>query len=203
MCRESKEQEKQKLGIKGKIALSVAILFFLIRIDLVTASPDSTPRPSWIPHLFGQLYSPFVPERIRAASSLAILEPPEALLDHSAVLKNCMQPQRGDPLVRYYCAVALLRSGDGDPNAVRLATSLIEHVLYDDRLVVEQLERLSVREHAQAFATTFSGRQLAELLESIAPENYGARHWGPLRRVRMGDNTYRWMCDDHARRIGR
>ena len=45
--------------------------------------------------------------------------------------------------------------------------------------------------------------QLAELLEAIAPENYKARKWGPLRRVRMGDNTYRWMCDEHARRIGR
>jgi len=45
--------------------------------------------------------------------------------------------------------------------------------------------------------------QLAELLEAIAPQNYRARQWGPLRRVRMGDNTYRWMCDEHARRIGK
>ena len=45
--------------------------------------------------------------------------------------------------------------------------------------------------------------QLAELLETIAPENYKARQWGPLRRVRMGDNTYRWICDEHARRIGK
>jgi hypothetical protein len=45
--------------------------------------------------------------------------------------------------------------------------------------------------------------QLAQLLEAIAPDNYKARQWGPLRRVRMGDNTYRWMCDEHARRLGR
>jgi hypothetical protein len=40
--------------------------------------------------------------------------------------------------------------------------------------------------------------QLAELLVEIAPENYKAQQWGPLRRVRMPDNTYRWLCDKHA-----
>lgn len=43
--------------------------------------------------------------------------------------------------------------------------------------------------------------QLARLLEELAPDNYRARQWGPLRRVRMGDNTYRWMCDEHARKM--
>lgn len=39
--------------------------------------------------------------------------------------------------------------------------------------------------------------QLAELLKEIAPDNYRARQWGPLRRVRMPDNTYRWLCAEH------
>jgi hypothetical protein len=40
--------------------------------------------------------------------------------------------------------------------------------------------------------------QLAELFSEIAPKNYKARQWGPLRRVRMPDNTYRWLCEEHA-----
>ena len=41
---------------------------------------------------------------------------------------------------------------------------------------------------------------LAHLLEELAPINYHARQWGSLRRVRMSDNTYRWLCTDCARR---
>jgi len=40
--------------------------------------------------------------------------------------------------------------------------------------------------------------QLAELFEEIASKNYKARQWGELRRVRMADNTYRWLCAEHA-----
>ena len=40
--------------------------------------------------------------------------------------------------------------------------------------------------------------QLGELFEQIAPKNYKARQWGELRRVRMPDNTYRWLCAKHA-----
>jgi len=40
--------------------------------------------------------------------------------------------------------------------------------------------------------------QLAELFSEIAPKNYKARQWGELRRVRMPDNTYRWLCEEHA-----
>jgi len=40
--------------------------------------------------------------------------------------------------------------------------------------------------------------QLAELFSEIAPKNYKARQWGELRRVRMADNTYRWLCGKHA-----
>jgi len=41
--------------------------------------------------------------------------------------------------------------------------------------------------------------QFAILLEEIAPSNYKARQWGPLGRVRMPDNTYRWLCAKHAK----
>jgi len=40
--------------------------------------------------------------------------------------------------------------------------------------------------------------QLAELFEQIAPKNYKARQWGELRRIKMPDNTYRWLCAEHA-----
>jgi hypothetical protein len=40
--------------------------------------------------------------------------------------------------------------------------------------------------------------QLAKLFEEIAPKNYKARQWGELQRVRMADNTYRWLCEAHA-----
>jgi hypothetical protein len=36
---------------------------------------------------------------------------------------------------------------------------------------------------------------LARFLEETAPTNYRARQWGSLRRVRMSDNTYRWVCE--------
>ncbi|MHC4647729.1 MAG: leucine-rich repeat domain-containing protein [Planctomycetota bacterium] len=41
--------------------------------------------------------------------------------------------------------------------------------------------------------------QLADLFQAIAPKNYKARQWGELRRVRMADNTYRWLCGEHAK----
>lgn len=40
--------------------------------------------------------------------------------------------------------------------------------------------------------------QLAELLKEIAPNEYNLQQWGELRRVRMGDNTHRWLCKQHA-----
>ena len=42
--------------------------------------------------------------------------------------------------------------------------------------------------------------QLAQLLEEIAPKNYKARQWGSLRRVRVQGNTYRWLCEKHAKK---
>lgn len=40
---------------------------------------------------------------------------------------------------------------------------------------------------------------LERLLEETAPDNYHARRWGSLRRVRMGDNSYRWLCEQCAK----
>ena len=37
--------------------------------------------------------------------------------------------------------------------------------------------------------------QLAMFLEQVAPANYRAKEWGSLKRVRMADDTYRWICD--------
>ena len=62
---------------------------------------------------------------------------------------------------------------------------------------------LDLRQTAGDDPNRIARMQLAELLEAIAPDNYKAKQWGPLRRVPVGDNTYRWMCDDHARRIGK
>lgn len=45
--------------------------------------------------------------------------------------------------------------------------------------------------------------QLQQLLCDIARDNFEARQWGDMRRVRMPDNTYRWMCNFHANQIGR
>ncbi len=41
--------------------------------------------------------------------------------------------------------------------------------------------------------------QLGELFSEIAPKNYKARQWGTLRRVRMSDNTFRWLCEEHEK----
>ncbi len=43
--------------------------------------------------------------------------------------------------------------------------------------------------------------QLQQLLRDIAPENYESKLWGDMRRVRMPDNSYRWMCAEHANQM--
>ena len=45
---------------------------------------------------------------------------------------------------------------------------------------------------------------LARLLEELAPTNYKAKQWGSLRRVKMPDNSHRWLCKecDEKRRKG-
>jgi hypothetical protein len=45
--------------------------------------------------------------------------------------------------------------------------------------------------------TALTRAGLARLLEETAPDNYRARRWGSLRRVKMPDNSYRWLCEAH------
>jgi hypothetical protein len=49
-------------------------------------------------------------------------------------------------------------------------------------------------------ASRLTRAALTRLLEETAPDNYRARRWGSLRRVRMSDNTYRWLCEACAKR---
>jgi hypothetical protein len=42
---------------------------------------------------------------------------------------------------------------------------------------------------------------LARFLEETAPNNYRARQWGSLRRTRMSDNSYRWLCENCATNV--
>lgn len=48
--------------------------------------------------------------------------------------------------------------------------------------------------------TRLTRAALSRFLEEVAPDNYRARQWGSLRRVRMSDNSYRWLCEDCATR---
>jgi len=45
--------------------------------------------------------------------------------------------------------------------------------------------------------------QLTELLKELAPDEYAARQWGELQRVRMPDNSYRWLCKKHRDEVKR
>ncbi len=68
--------------------------------------------------------------------------------------------------------------------------------------VVEELKGKATLQDLRRFGGEDEMRiarmQLAGLFEAIAPKNYKARQWGPLRRVKMLDNTYRWLCGEHV-----
>lgn len=53
------------------------------------------------------------------------------------------------------------------------------------------------RDHKQA---RLMRAALARFLEEVAPNNYRARQWGSLHRVRMSDNSYRWLCENCDKR---
>ena len=55
-----------------------------------------------------------------------------------------------------------------------------------------------LRDFGQEDQKRMARQQLAGLLREIAPKNYEARQWGPLRRIHLPDNTYRWLCKEHA-----
>ncbi len=65
---------------------------------------------------------------------------------------------------------------------------------------------LPKRSHSQVLLQSrFSAARRTRLsnsaarVSSAAPDNYRAKRWGSLRRVRMSDNSYRWLCKDHAK----
>jgi hypothetical protein len=48
--------------------------------------------------------------------------------------------------------------------------------------------------------TAITRAALSRFLEEAAPTNYRARRWGSLRRVKMSDNSYRWLCEACVKR---
>ncbi|MEM8642951.1 MAG: COR domain-containing protein [Cyanobacteria bacterium P01_G01_bin.54] len=44
---------------------------------------------------------------------------------------------------------------------------------------------------------------MAQFLEAVAPKQYHARQWGGLKRIHLPDNSYRWLCEEHAREARR
>ncbi len=42
---------------------------------------------------------------------------------------------------------------------------------------------------------------LVRFLEELAPDNYRAGRWGELKRTRLSDNSFRWLCVECARRV--
>jgi hypothetical protein len=44
---------------------------------------------------------------------------------------------------------------------------------------------------------------MAQFLETLAPNNYRAGQWGELKRIHLPDNSYRWLCEEHARQARR
>jgi len=55
------------------------------------------------------------------------------------------------------------------------------------------------RQSAKQDVNRIARMQLAKLFEDIAPDNYKSRQWGELGRVLMSDDTYRWLCNAHAK----
>ncbi|GEP41915.1 hypothetical protein BGE01nite_12060 [Brevifollis gellanilyticus] len=53
----------------------------------------------------------------------------------------------------------------------------------------------------QSEAARLARAALTRLLEETAPDNYRAKTWGGLRRVRMPDNSHRWLCGCCAEKV--
>ena len=67
---------------------------------------------------------------------------------------------------------------------------------------IEKMQHGEVRKDLRTGdpASKLTRAALAQLLKELAPDNYSARIWGALRRVQMGDASYRWLCEDCAAR---
>ncbi|MCL4202324.1 MAG: leucine-rich repeat domain-containing protein [Pirellulaceae bacterium] len=49
--------------------------------------------------------------------------------------------------------------------------------------------------------TSLMRAALTRFLEELAPDNYRAGQWGELKRTRLPDNSYRWLCEACARSV--
>lgn len=68
-----------------------------------------------------------------------------------------------------------------------------------DKEFKEHLSELGGRDLRQHDADTAMTRAaLKRFLEETAPVQYEAKQWGSLRRTRMSDNSYRWLCQTCA-----
>lgn len=47
--------------------------------------------------------------------------------------------------------------------------------------------------------TIYAKHALSSFLETIAPANFHHKEWGDLRRIQMNDNSFRWLCSEHAK----
>jgi len=90
-------------------------------------------------------------------------------------------------------------------NEVEFMKELAEHLKLEGRAesdILHEASEVAAMQDTWQFSDEGAKRiariQLAGLFAEIAPANYKARQWGPLRRVRMPDNTYRWLCGEHA-----
>jgi hypothetical protein len=45
--------------------------------------------------------------------------------------------------------------------------------------------------------------KLAAFLEKKMPAEYKARKWGELERMKMPDETFRWLCKKHRAELDR
>ena len=88
---------------------------------------------------------------------------------------------------------------------LELEGEVVSDISFESTEFIEEFDNkiIDLRQKDSEDLNRITRMQLAKLLEEIAPDNYKARQWGPLRRVRMGDNTYRWLCEEHARIIGK
>ncbi|HEX5703478.1 MAG TPA: leucine-rich repeat domain-containing protein [Pyrinomonadaceae bacterium] len=93
---------------------------------------------------------------------------------------------------------------DAIKDHVKLMNELTKHMELKadtDRTAgaVEVFQRDSANLSERHLKTRLMRTALARFLEETAPNNYRARRWGSLERVHMSDNSYRWLCETHAR----
>jgi Leucine-rich repeat (LRR) protein len=83
---------------------------------------------------------------------------------------------------------------------IKLMAALGKHLALDEPLIEEDDGTAIARVDAlrdlrgQNIETRLARVAVTRLLEETAPDNYHAKSWGGLRRIRMPDNSHRWLC---------